>query len=70
LVDILLSEKEELVDLIEQYEASMSNATSLLVRIREIVNGENYNDENFKEKVRGRITNAIDEFKTFIDQED
>jgi hypothetical protein len=66
----LLSEKEELVDLIEQYEASMSNATSLLVRIREIVNGEKYNDENFKEKVMGRITNATDEFKTFIDQED
>jgi hypothetical protein len=65
-----LSEKEELVDLIEQYEASMSNATSLLVRIREIVNGEKYNDENFKEKVMGRITNATDEFKTFIDQED
>jgi hypothetical protein len=65
-----LSEKEELVDLIEQYVASMSNATSLLVRIREIVNGEKYNDENFKEKVMGRITNATDEFKTFIDQED
>jgi hypothetical protein len=65
-----LSEKEELVDLIEQYEASMSNATSLLVRIREIVNGEKYNDENFKEKVMGRITNATDEFKAFIDQED
>jgi hypothetical protein len=70
LVEILLSEKEELVDLIEQYEASMSNATSLLVRIREIVNGEKYNDENFKEKVMGRITNATDEFKAFIDQED
>ena len=69
MVEILLSEKEELVDLIEQYEASMSNATSLLVRIREIVNGE-YNDENFKEKVMGRITNATDEFKAFIDQED
>jgi hypothetical protein len=70
LVEILLSEKEELVDLIEQYEASISNATSLLVRIREIVNGEKYNDENFKEKVMGRITNATDEFKAFIDQED
>ena len=33
MVEILLSEKEELVDLIEQYEASMSNATRLLVRI-------------------------------------
>jgi hypothetical protein len=70
LVEILLSEKEELVDLIEQYEASMSNATNLLVRIREIVNGEKYNDENFKQKVMGRITNATDEFKAFIDQED
>ena len=66
--EILLSEKEELVDLIEQYEASMTNATSLLVRIREIVNGEMYNDENFK--VMGRITNATDEFKTSSIQED
>ena len=64
---MLLSEKEELVDLIEQYEASMSNATSLLVRIREIVNGEKYNDDNFKEKAMGRITHATDEFKAFID---
>ena len=38
--------------------------------IREIVSGEKYNDENFKEKVMGRITNATDEFKTFIDEED
>jgi hypothetical protein len=68
LVEILLSEKDELVDLVEQYEASMSNATSLLVRIREIVYGEKYNDENSKEKVMGRITNATDEFKAFIDQ--
>ena len=67
---LLLSEKEELVDLIEQYEASMSNPTSMLVRIREIINGEKYNYENFKEKVTGRIINAPDEFKAFIDQED
>ena len=69
MVKILLSEKEELVDLIEQYEASMSSATSLLVRIREIVNGEKYNDEHFKQKIMARITNATDEFKTFIDQD-
>ena len=30
---ILLTEKEELEDLVEQYEANMSNATSLRVRI-------------------------------------
>jgi prefoldin subunit 5 len=34
---ILLTEKEELEDLVEQYEASMSNATSLRFRIMEIV---------------------------------
>jgi hypothetical protein len=70
LVEILLSEKEELVDLIEQYEASMSNATSLRVRIREIVKDEKCNDENLKEKVMGRLSDATEEFKTFIDQED
>ena len=58
MVDILLSEKEELVDLIEQYEASMSNATSLRVRIREIVKDEKCNDENLKEKVMGRLSDA------------
>ena len=70
LFEILLSEKEELVDLIEQYETSMSNATSLLLRIKEILKSEKYDDDNFKEKVMGRIINATDEFKTFIDQED
>ena len=38
----LLTEKEESEDLVEQYEASMSNATSLRVRISEIVNNEKY----------------------------
>jgi hypothetical protein len=65
----LLSEKEELVDLIEQYEASMNNATSLLVTIREMVKDEKCNDENLKEKVIGRLSDATDEFKTYIDQE-
>jgi hypothetical protein len=69
LVELLLSEKEELVDLIEQYEASMNNATSLLVTIREMVKDEKCNDENLKEKVIGRLSDATDEFKTYIDQE-
>jgi hypothetical protein len=37
-VKILLTEKEELEDLVEQYGANMSNATTLRVRIMEIVN--------------------------------
>ena len=69
MVELLLSEKEELVDLIEQYEASMNNATSLLVTIREMVKDEKCNDENLKEKVIGRLSDATDEFKTYIDQE-
>ncbi|MFI5405343.1 MAG: hypothetical protein ACHQ1D_02390 [Nitrososphaerales archaeon] len=36
LVEILLSKKEEQMDLIEQYEASMTSATSLLVRTRKM----------------------------------
>ena len=66
----LLTEKEELEDLIEQYEASMSNATSLRVRISEIVNNEKYNDDKYKENIMRRISDATDEFKSFIDQED
>ena len=62
----MLSEKEELVDLIEQYEAIMSTATSLRVRIREIIKDEKCNDE---EKVMRRLFDATDEFKIFIDQE-
>ena len=31
---------------------------------------EKYDDEHFKEKILGRITNATDEFKAFIEQED
>ena len=65
----MLSEKEELVDLVEQYEANMSNATSLRVRIREIVNNEKYEDSQNKEKVLKRISDATDEFKSFIDEE-
>ena len=53
---ILLTEKEELEDLVEQYEANMSNATSLRVRIMEIVNTEKYNNDNFKEKILQRIS--------------
>ena len=48
----MLTEKEELEDLIEQYEANMSNATSLRVRIREIVNNEKYHDDKSKEKIK------------------
>ena len=66
---ILLTEKEELEDLAEQYEASMSNATSLRVRIMEIVNNDKYNDDKYKEKILLRISNATDEFKSFIDEE-
>ena len=66
---ILLTEKEELEDLVEQYEANMSNATSLRVRIMEIVNNDKYNDDKYKEKILQRISNATDEFKSFIDEE-
>jgi hypothetical protein len=65
----LLTEKEELEDLVEQYEANMSNATSLRVRIMEIVNNEKYSDDKFKEKVLQRVSYATDEFKSFIDEE-
>ena len=65
----LLTEKEELEDLVEQYEANMSNATSFRVRIMEIVNNEKYSDDKFKEKVLQRISYATDEFKSFIDEE-
>jgi hypothetical protein len=66
---ILLTEKEELEDLIEQYEASMSNATCLRVRISEIVNNEKYDDDKYKENIMRRISDATDEFKSFIDQD-
>jgi hypothetical protein len=65
----LLTEKEELEDLVEQYEANMSNATSLRVRILEVVNNAKYNDNKYKEKILKRISSATDEFKSFIDEE-
>jgi hypothetical protein len=65
----LLTEKEELEDLVEQYEANMSNTTSLRIRIMEIVNNEKYSDDKFKEKLLQRISYATDEFKSFIDEE-
>ena len=65
----MLTEKEELEDLVEQYEANMSNATSLRVRIMEIVNNDKYNDNKYKEKILQRISEATDEFKSFIDEE-
>jgi sugar-specific transcriptional regulator TrmB len=65
----LLTEREELEDLVEQYEANISNATSLRVRIMEIVNNDKYNDDKYKEKILQRISNATDEFKSFIDEE-
>ena len=65
----MLTEKEELEDLVEQYEANMSNATILHVRIMEIVNNDKYNDNKYKEKILQRISEATDEFKPFIDEE-
>ena len=65
----MLTEKQELEDLVEQYEANMSNATSLRVRIMEIVNDDKYNDDKYKEKILLRISNATNEFKSFIDEE-
>jgi hypothetical protein len=65
----LLTEKKELEDLVEQFEANMSNATSLRVRILEIVNNNKYNDEKYKEKILQRISEATDEFESFIDEE-
>jgi hypothetical protein len=65
----LLTEKEELEDLVEQYEANMTSATSLRVRIMEVVNNAKYNDDKYKEKILQRISYATDEFKSFIDEE-
>lgn len=65
----MLTEKEELEDLVEQYESNMGNATSLRVRIMEIVNNDKYNDDKYKEKILQRISEATDEFKSFIDEE-
>jgi hypothetical protein len=69
LLKILLTEEEELEDLVEQYEANMSNATGLRVRIMEIVNNDKYNDDKYKEKILQRISDATNEFKSFIDEE-
>jgi hypothetical protein len=66
---IFLTEKEELEDLVEQYEANVSSATGLRIRIMEIVNNEKYNDDKYKQKVLRRIYDATDEFKSFIDEE-
>ena len=65
----MLTEREELEDLVEQYEANISNATSLRVRIMEILNNDKYNDDKYKEKILQRISDATDEFKSFIDEE-
>ena len=65
---ILLTEKEELEDLVEQYEANVSNATSLRVIIMEIVNNDKYNDDKYKEKILQRIFESTDEFKSLIDE--
>ena len=65
----MFTEREELEDLVEQYEANMSNATSLRVRIMEIVNNAKYNDDKYKEKILLRISNGTDEFKSFIDEQ-
>ncbi len=47
----------------------MSNATSLRVRIMEIINNEKYIDDKYKENIMRRISDATDEFKSFIDEE-
>jgi hypothetical protein len=47
----------------------MNNATSLRIRVMEIVNNEKYNDDKYKQKVLRRISDATDEFKSFIDEE-
>ena len=60
----MLTEKEELEDLVEQYEANTSNATSLRVRIMEIVNNDNYNDDKHKEKMLQRMSDVTDEFSS------
>ena len=39
------------------------------VRIIEIVNNEKYDDDKYKEKIMRRISDATDEFKSFIDEE-
>ena len=65
----MLTEREELEDLVEQYEANISNATSLHVRIMEILNNDKYNDDKYKEKILQRISDATDEFKSFIEEE-
>ena len=48
----------------------MSNATSLRVRIMEIVNNEKYDDDKYKQNIMRRMSDATDEFKSFVDQED
>ena len=45
-----MTEKEELEDLVEQYEANMSNAASLRVIIMEILSHDKYNDDRYKQK--------------------
>ncbi|MEP6576974.1 MAG: hypothetical protein ABJB85_11145 [Nitrososphaerota archaeon] len=60
--------ENELEDLVEQYEANMSNATSLRVRIMEIVNNETYKDDKYKQVLK-RVSDVTDEFKSFIDEE-
>jgi hypothetical protein len=65
----LFTEREELEDLVEQYEANISNATSLRVRIMEILNNDKYDDDKYMEKILQRISDATDEFKSFIDEE-
>ena len=65
----MFTEREELEDLVEQYEANISNATSLRVRIMEILNNDKYDDDKYMEKILQRISDATDEFKSFIDEE-
>ena len=63
-----MTEREVLEDLVEQYEANTSNATSLRIRIMEILNNDNYNANKYNEILQ-RISDATDEFNSFIDEE-
>jgi hypothetical protein len=55
-------ENDELNLLIETYEATMVNAIGLRSRIKEIITNQEYNDENMKHEVLGRMKEATEKF--------
>jgi len=55
-------ENDELNLLIETYEATMVNAIGLHSRIKEIVTNREFNDENMKHEVLGRMKEATEKF--------